>query len=832
MAAVPRTPCLRTAVNENAGINPPRTVNFHNNVLKAAERTAEPPNSIQTFLRIRPYLPKLDANDTSSCIRFDGDSKIVSVQKSEVDKQVRLKPKAVLESTDDQAAAFKQVVEDQLQPNRTSVFMCYGLTGSGKTHTIFGDAQQTGMIFRTIEHMFAHSGATTEPATLRVRLIELYMDQIFSLEEDSKKEVEHTKIGAPNAIAEHEPLTYKGSEAAARSIRKIIDSQRETAQNCTHERSSRSHLIIELSMVQTEQTYVFIDLAGSEALSGDAKINKEGQKIRSSLTSLGTLIRTLSDKGSIAGRDCTLTRMVSHYIVQGGQVSVVGCVAAKSSDYSRTLTVVEFMQNVKRAKVRNIIQGGIASAKRKHNARRQTIDATPTRLLAGTPRKLTDVANQKEIKRLTEDLSDMQEACARQRGELERGHAKQVQLWSECERLAGAHDQVANEANTRVNDVAMALGEEVTRLQARIEEADAVRVNAVKQATSLTRKLQLEGENTAKLMEWGKQLRDGYKAEVAKRKAEAKTANEIRDNLLSDNKSLQTRLHDAHQTIAAHEKAALERDAMIETQQSELERIRERCNQLDLTNQSVQRQLMKQMLASPEPVQPAPVNVDVDAMEIELALLRQTVEQLEAEKRATITVPTVLQLTSPASTAGRGVLPSKQTVDDDSKAKVATRAASEADPDLPPTKRAPRASRTKKKSMVVETADAIMNDVMPTSPFATKAMEPENGTISKAKRVSKRKRRGLASVLDGATDGFAFNGSSPRTSAPRLKEGDRSLLRQQANGVRSLFDAQAAQGPPGTSAAGEALLEEFGVSAPRPRRSTRRQKPRLPGRHD
>ncbi|KAG9396220.1 hypothetical protein J8273_2572 [Carpediemonas membranifera] len=149
--------------------------------------------------------------------------------------------------------------------------------------------------------------------------------------------------------------------------------------------------------------------------------------------------------------------------------------------------------------------------------------------------------------------------------------------------------------------------------------------------------------------------------------------------------------------------------------------------------------------------------------------------------------------------------------------------------DSPPAKPVPKAAR-RAKSEVVEAANEIMNDLMPTSPFSTKPMNVKRGTLSKERRPKRKSARlankGLAAVLaDSESEASSDWGEvTPmpvgRRPAPKLHSTTEEVMAMQAHGMQSL----AKPGASGMSEAANQLLESEGP------KGRARRKPRNIGR--
>ncbi|KAH9605357.1 hypothetical protein KSS87_000156 [Heliosperma pusillum] len=243
-------------------------------------------------------------------------------------------PNAVTEDVYDVAA--RPVVKAAMDGINGTVF-AYGVTSSGKTHTMHGDDNYPGIIPLAIKDVFSIIQETSgREFLLRVSYLEIYNEVINDLLDPTgqnlriREDLQGTYV---EGIKEEVVL----SPGHALSFIAAGEEHRHVGSNNFNLFSSRSHtiftLMIESSAPGDEYDGVIfsqlnlIDLAGSESSKTETTgiRRKEGAYINKSLLTLGTVIGKLSEgKAShVPYRDSKLTRLLQSSISGRGHVSII-----------------------------------------------------------------------------------------------------------------------------------------------------------------------------------------------------------------------------------------------------------------------------------------------------------------------------------------------------------------------------------------------------------------------------------------------------------------------------------------------------------------------------
>lgn len=261
--------------------------------------------------------------------------------------------------------AAKTVVRSAMEGVNGTVF-AYGVTSSGKTHTMHGDLKSPGIIPLAIKDVFNIIQDTPgQEFLLRVSYLEIYNEVINDLLDPTAQNLrvrEDSQGTYVEGIKEEVVL----SPAHALSLIAAGEEHRHVGSNNFNLLSSRSHTIFTLTIESsvhgsgydevTLSQLNLIDLAGSESSKCDTTglRRKEGSYINKSLLTLGTVIGKLSEgKAShIPYRDSKLTRLLQSSLSGHGHVSLICTITPASSNMEETHNTLKFAQRAKRVEIR------------------------------------------------------------------------------------------------------------------------------------------------------------------------------------------------------------------------------------------------------------------------------------------------------------------------------------------------------------------------------------------------------------------------------------------------------------------------------------------------
>ncbi|KAK4757215.1 hypothetical protein SAY87_007342 [Trapa incisa] len=260
--------------------------------------------------------------------------------------------------------AAKPVVKAAMDGVNGTVF-AYGVTSSGKTHTMHGDHNSPGIIPLAIKDVFSIIQDTPgREFLLRVSYIEIYNEVINDLLDPTGQNL-RVREDAQGTYVEGIKEEVVLSPGHALSFISAGEEHRHVGSNNFNLFSSRSHtiftLMIESSARGDEYDGVvfsqlnLIDLAGSESSKTETTglRRKEGSYINKSLLTLGTVIGKLSEgKAShVPYRDSKLTRLLQSSLSGHGHVSLICTITPASSNMEETHNTLKFASRAKRVEI-------------------------------------------------------------------------------------------------------------------------------------------------------------------------------------------------------------------------------------------------------------------------------------------------------------------------------------------------------------------------------------------------------------------------------------------------------------------------------------------------
>ncbi|KAK1555535.1 hypothetical protein Q3G72_027817 [Acer saccharum] len=263
--------------------------------------------------------------------------------------------------------AAQHVVGGAMQGINGTVF-AYGVTSSGKTHTMHGEQKSPGIIPLAVKDVFGIIQETPgREFLLRVSYLEIYNEVINDLLDPTGQNLrirEDTQGTYVEGIKEEVVL----SPAHALSLIASGEAHRHVGSNNFNLLSSRSHTIFTLTIESSPRgenqgeedvslsQLNLIDLAGSESSKTETTglRRKEGSYINKSLLTLGTVISKLTDGKSthVPYRDSKLTRLLQSSLSGHGRVSLICNVTPASSNSEETHNTLKFAHRSKHVEIK------------------------------------------------------------------------------------------------------------------------------------------------------------------------------------------------------------------------------------------------------------------------------------------------------------------------------------------------------------------------------------------------------------------------------------------------------------------------------------------------
>lgn len=271
-------------------------------------------------------------------------------------------------ATQDDIFAVCQPILQSVKNGLHGTVMVYGQTGTGKTHTMLGSAENTsGIAHRMIAAMLEHVQTKTlegSKCALTLSMIEIYNEKLTDMLSDNGNAEVALVAGFPKSMVK---LTLSRLNDALDAIQRGI-SWRHCAVTSMNERSSRSHVVIILDFEEynayTETVDVahlfLVDLAGSESLKKSqvsGTTAAEAGKINKSLLALKSVFLALANTSEatrpnhVPYRDSKLTELLRDSIGGSARTLMVACISPVGRDIEETKSTL--MYAVKARSIRN-----------------------------------------------------------------------------------------------------------------------------------------------------------------------------------------------------------------------------------------------------------------------------------------------------------------------------------------------------------------------------------------------------------------------------------------------------------------------------------------------
>ncbi|KAK4178056.1 putative kinesin-like protein [Triangularia setosa] len=337
--------------------------------------------SVRVVARIRPLLEKeLDKDVIVSGDRAQ-DGKPLTIVKIPNPKNEAEEFSFAFNSVYDRATTQEELFTSEVAPHMKALFQgydvtifAYGVTGTGKTHTMRGGLKlaERGVIPRLLSNVFRRgkklakdsNGETTVEVALSY--YEIYNDKVYDLLEPPEK---RTPSGLPLREKDGKTLVVGLSERSCGDLKDFeklyieANNNRVTAATKLNAHSSRSHAILRVKVTQTtgdmvrESIASAIDLAGSEdnrrTDNGKERL-VESAAINKSLFVLSQCIDAISrgDK-RIPYRESKMTRILSLGQNNGITIMILNLAPIRSYHLD-TLSSLNVSSRAKRIEVREI----------------------------------------------------------------------------------------------------------------------------------------------------------------------------------------------------------------------------------------------------------------------------------------------------------------------------------------------------------------------------------------------------------------------------------------------------------------------------------------------
>ncbi|KAJ1265713.1 hypothetical protein BS78_08G097100 [Paspalum vaginatum] len=323
--------------------------------------------NIRVYCRVRPFLPGQARSFSSVAGMEERTITIVTPTKYGKDGSKSFTFNKVFGPAATQDEVFsdmKPLIRSVLDGFNVCIF-AYGQTGSGKTYTMSGPKALTeeslGVNYRALNDLFnlkAQRKGTID-YDISVQMIEIYNEQVRDLLQDSgnrRLEIKNTSqkgLAVPDASIV--PVT---STSDVVELMNQGQKNRAVGSTAINDRSSRSHSCLTVHVHGRDLTsgtilrgcMHLVDLAGSERVDKSEVVGdrlKEAQYINKSLSALGDVIASLSQKNShVPYRNSKLTQLLQDSL--GGQAKTLMFVhiSPEADATGETISTLKFAERV------------------------------------------------------------------------------------------------------------------------------------------------------------------------------------------------------------------------------------------------------------------------------------------------------------------------------------------------------------------------------------------------------------------------------------------------------------------------------------------------------
>ncbi|KAK7027324.1 hypothetical protein VNI00_015287 [Paramarasmius palmivorus] len=277
----------------------------------------------------------------------------------------------------DQDSTQEEIFETDVQPlidvvygGVTVTVFAYGVTSSGKTHTMQGTRAQPGIIPRAVEALFNKRREYPQyQSTLAVSYMEIYKDEVYDLlvNRDNAPKLPVRENGAGMVFVANLSSTAIETIEEFDAIYTQATKNRSVGATNLNRASSRSHavLTIEVTLFDVSRNTTLkgkmnlVDLAGSEnnkMTGNDATRMQESAAINKSLSVLGKVVHALNaGQSRIPYRESKLTRILQDAL-GGTSVGLLICNVAPGVKFRQdTLNTLNFATAAKKVENKPVV---------------------------------------------------------------------------------------------------------------------------------------------------------------------------------------------------------------------------------------------------------------------------------------------------------------------------------------------------------------------------------------------------------------------------------------------------------------------------------------------
>ncbi|XP_076944705.1 kinesin-like protein KIN-8B [Bidens hawaiensis] len=246
----------------------------------------------------------------------------------------------------------------------------YGSTGSGKTYTMVGTEGDPGLMVLSLHTIFnfIKNDKSSDVFEVTCSYLEVYNEVIYDLLEKSSGHLELREDPVQGIIVAGLRCIKVNSADKILELLNLGNSRRKTDSTDANETSSRSHAVLEITVLRKQKRkyrnqvirgkLALVDLAGSERAS---ETNSGGQKLRDganinrSLLALANCINALGKQHKkglayVPYRNSKLTRILKAGLSGNSQTVMIATISPADNQYHHTVNTLKYADRAKEIK--------------------------------------------------------------------------------------------------------------------------------------------------------------------------------------------------------------------------------------------------------------------------------------------------------------------------------------------------------------------------------------------------------------------------------------------------------------------------------------------------
>ncbi|XP_071710589.1 kinesin-like protein KIN-8B [Rutidosis leptorrhynchoides] len=264
---------------------------------------------------------------------------------------------------------ISSTISGVVQGLNATVF-AYGSTGSGKTYTMVGTQRDPGLMVLSLHTIFdfIKNDKSSDEFEVTCSYLEVYNEVIYDLLEKSSGHLELREDPEQGIIVAGLRTIKVSTADKILELLNVGNSRRKTESTGANETSSRSHAVLEITVLRKQKRkyrsqvirgkLALVDLAGSERAS---ETNSGGQKLRDganinrSLLALANCINALGKQQKkglayVPYRNSKLTRILKVGLSGNSQTVMIATISPADNQYHHTVNTLKYADRAKEIK--------------------------------------------------------------------------------------------------------------------------------------------------------------------------------------------------------------------------------------------------------------------------------------------------------------------------------------------------------------------------------------------------------------------------------------------------------------------------------------------------